>query len=135
MTTLPSRRRLAPAVAHILFSAVLLASVSATRAGYITYNLVDYPANETDVMTSGTDTLSGTIITDGASGLLSSSDIRGGSWTLRIPTRDHSRARYPAASSGLPFMPLQHNLSYRRATSSNYCSKAQAPRCCTRAHR
>ena len=85
MTTLPSRRRLAPAVAHILFSAVLLASVSNARAGYITYNIVDYPVNETDVMTYGTDTLSGTIITDGASGLLSSSDILGGSWTLTNP--------------------------------------------------
>jgi hypothetical protein len=53
---------------HIVSVAiVLLASVSVARAAYITYNIVDYPANQVDV-NGGVDTVSGTIITDGTLG-------------------------------------------------------------------
>ena len=47
-------------VAHLLFSAVLLALVSNAKAQDITYDFANYPADE------GTDTIiSGTITTDG----------------------------------------------------------------------
>ena len=59
------------------------ASVSTAWAGNITYNLVDYPVNEADMINGGTDTISGTIITDGTLGYLTTngsiSQIIGGS--------------------------------------------------------
>jgi hypothetical protein len=57
------------------FAGVLLAFVSNAPAGDITYNIVDYPANETDQYNGGTDTIIGTITTDGVMGTLASQDI------------------------------------------------------------
>ena len=68
-------------VACLLFSFVLLACVSNAGASNISYNIVDYPANEADAF-SGTDTISGTIITDGTIGPLSTADIIGGSFSF-----------------------------------------------------
>ncbi len=57
-------------------------------AGTIVYNIVDYPAYEAD---SGgypfgvTDTISGTIVSDGLLGSVSASDIVGGSFTIKKP--------------------------------------------------
>ncbi len=76
----PNRHR-ALALARLVLSAVLLASTSNARAGDTTYNIVDYPANEIDG-SSGTDTISGTIITDGKIGLLSAADLIGGTFSF-----------------------------------------------------
>ena len=70
------------AAIQLLGSVVLLAAVTQGRAADITYNLVDYPLNETDQFNSAQDTLSGTIVTDGTLGVLSATDIVGGSWTV-----------------------------------------------------
>lgn len=59
----------------VAFVAILLAIVSNAWAGDITYNIVDYPINETDLITGGTDTISGTITTDGSLGALTSQNI------------------------------------------------------------
>ena len=76
MRTFLSHRHSALAVAHPLFSVVLIAFVCNARAGDITYNFVNYPVNETY---NGTPVvLSGTIVTDGALGTISASDIVGG---------------------------------------------------------
>jgi hypothetical protein len=50
------------------FPVILVATVPHAGAHDITYTLVDYPVNETDVVNSGTDAISGTIITDGTLG-------------------------------------------------------------------
>ena len=68
-------------VVCLLFSVLLLASVSGALAQDITYNIVDYPANEADQY-SGTDSIAGTIITDGTIGPLSASDIIGGTFSF-----------------------------------------------------
>ncbi len=79
--------RSAVASAGLLFSALLLASVSNAWSQDITYNIVDYPAYETDTTTGGgTDTISGTIVTDGNTGPLTAADIVGGSFTFQNPT-------------------------------------------------
>ena len=73
---------------HLLFSAVILASVSAARADNIipiTYNIVNYPVDQSDCENPGTDLLSGTIITDGNLGTLTGSDIVGGTLTIVSP--------------------------------------------------
>ena len=84
MRTSRPRYRFALAAAHLVLSAVLLAFVSNAGASEITYNIVDYPANEADVW-GGNDTISGTIVTDGSMGPLSATNI-----TLAGPF--HSRA-------------------------------------------
>jgi hypothetical protein len=68
-----------------LLAVGLAVSVSSGRADTITYNIIDYPAYETDFYNGATDTVSGTIITDGALGRLYATDIVGGSWTLTNP--------------------------------------------------
>jgi hypothetical protein len=55
--------------------AILLAAEANAWTQDITYNIVDYPVNETDVITGGTDTISGTITTDGSLGALTSQNI------------------------------------------------------------
>ncbi len=80
-----SLRRSALAAAPLLFSAVLLVSVCIARAGTITYDIVDYPAYEADDDTSGTDTISGYITTDGSMGAITSSDIIAESLTFTNP--------------------------------------------------
>ena len=84
MSTSLSPRRSALAVACVLFLGVLMASVSNAGADTI-YNIVDYPAYEFDWDTGGTDTVSGTIITDGKTGALTTADIVGGTFTLQNP--------------------------------------------------
>ena len=81
-----SHRRSVLAASHLLFSAVLLASVSAARADII-YNIVDYPVNQADMINGGTDTISGTIITDGTLGVWAPdiSHIVGGTLTFTWP--------------------------------------------------
>ena len=79
-------RRSALAVAH-LFTAVFLASISKATAGDITYNIVNYPVNETwnnGAPDAEPVVLSGTVITNGAMGVISASDIVGGAWTDTI---------------------------------------------------
>ncbi len=85
MTTSLFPCRSALAVAHPLFVAVLLAFVSNAWAGDITYNIVNYPVNQTDNVSSGTDTISGTIITDGTIGPIGPGNIVGGSLTMVTP--------------------------------------------------
>ena len=80
-----SQRRSALAVAHLLFAAVYLALVSHAWAGDITYHIVNYPVNQADVVSPGTDTLSGTIVTDGTIGPLGPGNIVGGSLTMVTP--------------------------------------------------
>ena len=80
MLTSPSRRRSALAVASLLFSVLLVGAASNAGASYITYNIVDYPTNETDGPL--VDLISGTIITDGTIGPLSSANIVGGTFSF-----------------------------------------------------
>ncbi|MGA2255709.1 MAG: PEP-CTERM sorting domain-containing protein [Thermoguttaceae bacterium] len=75
MTAYLSRRCSAIAAAHLLFWAVILASVSNAWASDITYNIIDYPANEADLYNGGNDTIFGTITTDGSLGVLTSQNI------------------------------------------------------------
>ncbi len=79
----------AMAVAQVLLAALLPVFESNARAGDITYNIVNYPVDQTDQWTAGTDTLSGTIITDGALGNQSTSSfIVGGTATITDPNGD-----------------------------------------------
>ncbi len=98
MTTSLSPCRYTLGVAHLLFAAVYLAPVSSTWAGDITYNIIDYPVNETDALTNETDTLSGTIVTDGTIGPLTPADIIGGTWTLSDPTRGSFAFTFPGSN-------------------------------------
>jgi len=86
MSTSLSPRRSVLAVACLLFSDVVLATVSNAKAGDITYNIVDYPADEVDWSNpSFTDSVSGTITTDGNFGPLTSSDFLGSNLSLSTP--------------------------------------------------
>ena len=78
-----SHRRSALAVAVMLSSAVLLAPVTDAKAN-ITYNIVDYPASQTDLH-GGTDTISGTIVTDGTIGYITGPNIVSASYTISNP--------------------------------------------------
>ena len=97
MTQSLSPHHCVPTVACLFFSAVLLVSVFNVRAGDITYNIVNYPANEIDYNTAEQDSLSGTIITDGALGVLSTTDIVGGTITIANPTFGATTIPIPAA--------------------------------------
>ena len=90
MTTSPTPLRSALATAHLMLSLVLLASISDAGASTLTYNIVNYPAYQADQYASGTDTMSGTIVTDGSMGSLSSIDIRGGTMTFTSPGKSYS---------------------------------------------
>ena len=79
-----SHRRNALVAVPLMFVAVVLASVSAARAN-ITYNIVDYPANETDSFNGETDTVSGTIVTDGNLGSIGGSDFVSMTFTISNP--------------------------------------------------
>lgn len=68
-----------------LFTALLLAAVSIASADTFTYNIQDYPVYETDLITGGTDTISGTIITDTNNGTLTTSDLVGGTIYITNP--------------------------------------------------
>ena len=68
-----------------LIVVVLAFCPSYSRAADMTYNIVDYPSYESDIITGGTDTISGTIITDGNFGSLTQADIVGATWTFTNP--------------------------------------------------
>ncbi len=79
------------AAAHLLFSAVLLASVPIARADTITYNIADYPDNQTDQISGGTDHVSGSITTDGYIGTnFQVSDIISGTLTITTPNSTYT---------------------------------------------
>ncbi len=67
--------------AHIALSTIVLALGQTARAGNIKYNIVNYPLSQSDTLLGGTVRLSGTLITNGTIGELSSSDVIGGSLT------------------------------------------------------
>ncbi|MGO9110052.1 MAG: PEP-CTERM sorting domain-containing protein [Thermoguttaceae bacterium] len=85
---------------------ILLASASNAWAGDITYNIVDYPVNETDP-TSATDTVSGTIITDGTIGPLSAANMIGGTFSLSSPHFDVAGPASFTAPIGLEATPTE----------------------------
>jgi hypothetical protein len=79
---------------------VLLASVSAARAANITYNILNYPADQIDDIIPGADTISGTIITDGTLGVWNDNTaypgpIIGGTLTWQGPGGTYSGTIYP----------------------------------------
>ncbi len=76
------------AIAGALFSTIVAARLSCASANTITYNIVDYPVNEGVSTGSGTDTISGTIITDGTLGPLSAADIISGTLSFTDPQDD-----------------------------------------------
>jgi autotransporter-associated beta strand protein len=94
MTASLSPRRAVLLVAHLVFWAVLPGSESNARAGNITYNIVDYPINETDDFSGQPDTLSGTFITNGALG--PDADIIGGTVTLKTLQGTFTASFYPS---------------------------------------
>ena len=65
-----------PALACLIVSIAVAAVVSNATASDVTYNIVDYPANE------GTNTISGTIITNGTIGSLAAANIIGGTFSI-----------------------------------------------------
>ncbi len=87
MSTFLSHRRFALAFACLLYLTVLLAFASNGWTQDITYSFVNYPADQTDFINPpGSDSVSGTIVTDGALGpQTDSSNILGGSVTLSTP--------------------------------------------------
>ena len=93
MSAFPSRRRSDLAVACLLFSVVILATVTSTVAGDITYNIVNYPTLENGC------NVSGYITTDGKIGTLSGSDIIGYSITVSSGTNSCTLA--PRIVTGL----------------------------------
>ena len=80
---------------------VLVAFVSTARASNLVYEIVDYPVNQID-QSSGTDTVSGTIVTDGSLGSITVADIVGGSLTLSGSGGSFSAASIVAGYSGTP---------------------------------
>jgi hypothetical protein len=80
--------RLCSLVAVLLFSAIVLASMPAAGLS-ITYNLVNYPGSQTDTVNGGTDTISGTIVTNGTLGAWPFGPIHqviGGTIVFQTPT-------------------------------------------------
>ena len=84
MSTAKNQPRYALVAARLMLTAALLVFATATKAD-IAYSIVDYPVNESDQIAAGTDTVSGTIITDGTLGSLNPSNILGGSLTVAYP--------------------------------------------------
>ncbi|MGO9110220.1 MAG: hypothetical protein ACLP9L_13425 [Thermoguttaceae bacterium] len=77
--------RYVPGWVVLVVSIVASASAAVARADDITYNIVDYPANEVLTSSNGTATIAGTIITDGTLGPLSAADIVGGTLSFTDP--------------------------------------------------
>lgn len=69
-------------IAGIVSVVLFLISFAVTSGQDITYQLVNYPADQIDQYTSQPDTISGSITTDGMVGVISSSDIL--SWSASI---------------------------------------------------
>jgi len=85
----------------VSFSVVLLVSASNARAD-ITYIINDYPVNEADQSGLGTDTLSGTIITDGTPGAWTGdpmAHIVGGTLKLVSPAGTYTGTSFLADGS------------------------------------
>jgi hypothetical protein len=93
-------------IALPLLMLVLGLSIAVARANDIIYNIVDYPANEVDTV-SATDTVSGTIITDGTIGPLSESNIIGGTFSLTSPNFGVSGTASFGVPIGLEATPTQ----------------------------
>jgi hypothetical protein len=79
MSLFSSSRRSVFVIAPLLAAAVLMSAAINARAENITYTIVDYPDNQADTINAGTDSVIGTIITDGTLGTLNASNIVGGS--------------------------------------------------------
>ena len=92
---------------QFILSALLLARVSNAGAQDITYNIVDYPTNEADGWGCGTDTISGTIITDGTIGPLSTANIVGGSFSFVGANGSLSGPAWFSGTVGLEATPTQ----------------------------
>ena len=113
MTMLLAHKRFALASARLLFSAVLLASVSTARADPITYTICNYPVSQADIgiiggtflpTGLGSWSVDGTITTDGTLGSLSPSNITDVSFTISGPggTASYSGPeRAPMRNGGL----------------------------------
>ncbi len=71
-------------IAGIVSVVLFLISFAVTSGQDITYQLVNYPADQIDQYTSQPDTISGSITTDGMVGVISSSDILSWSASMRI---------------------------------------------------
>ena len=67
---------------RVFLAVALLSLVTNAWSSTLTYNIVNYPVNEINDAASIQDTLSGTIVTDGSLGIISESDIVGGTITL-----------------------------------------------------
>jgi len=95
MSTSQFPRRSALAAPFLFFAAVLL-SVSNTWADNITYKLIDYPVCQTDFYQPPfTDSISGTIVTNGVMGLLSPTDYVSGTLRLTTPQGTFEGPLYP----------------------------------------
>ncbi len=88
MFTSLSRGYRTAAVAGFLFLAAYVALASSAAANKIAYSIIDYPANEGVVSGMGTDRISGTIVTDGAIGPISATNILGGTLAFTDPKGD-----------------------------------------------
>ena len=95
-----SRRHSTLTGACLVFSIMLLTLASSAWAGDITYNIVDYPTDESDLSHTGTDTISGTITTDGNIGTITFADILGGSLTFVGPFGSVTEPLVLSLSSG-----------------------------------
>jgi hypothetical protein len=93
MLTSNLHRRHVLAAAQLIFAAALLVFASTARAN-ITYSIVDYPADEADHDNPGTDTVSGTIITDGTLGSWTTNHVIGGSITFTSPVASYTYTQF-----------------------------------------
>jgi hypothetical protein len=102
---------------NLLAAILILAAVSAVRAANITYNIVNYPADQYDEVIPGIDTISGTIITNGTLGAWDDSvypgPIIGGSVTWQGPAGSYTGTIFPwdvgtsTSTSGIYFTATQ----------------------------
>ena len=126
MTAFSFHRRSAFVAVLLLFSAVLAFAASNAWAGItrnITYNIVDYPVNEADYITTGQDTISGWITTDGTLGAWTGdpmSHILGGSLSWSGPK---GSVTVPLTAAYLGGTYLEGGTEY--SASSLYATNAQ----------
>ena len=106
MSTSQFPRRSALAAPFLLFAAVLL-TVSNTWADNITYKLIDYPVCQTDNWQPGTDSISGTIVTNGVMGYLSPTDYVSGTLCLTTPQGTFTGPLYPLNGANFFATPTQ----------------------------
>ena len=65
-----------------MLAVALLTFATAVKAADLTYSFVDYPADETDAFVAYTDSIAGTIVTDGTLGAWTTNHILSGSITF-----------------------------------------------------